>query len=1266
MPDNGNFIKVIQVGGGGGGPFTVSADTPTVGQTTITDTGSGNSFVIPAPTAEVTGQFIGTGTTFAGLPTVDVLGDPASNGDFAILTADDGLNLSGIYAYDGTSYSFAVEIADTFQTVSPASQADVTAGVVNADEYVQADTLKVELDKKMGITPVADATALTALAATLAAGDEGLEYAYQADTDQFFSWDGTSFTEVGATTDNFISADLTSTEGRTHTFDDLMQIIGGGQKTLLSDDGTGRFTMVTANNGQATFKTQNTNGTNTAVGMFQASALPASAFARLQADDPVSGTTTKIEATGEALRVVTPGVDAATATVGQVLKLTDAANGGVEFQDEEPASDVYLSLSEWDSATGTGHTLVEEFKNGYQVATIGGTGNADFAFFTTQTPIVTERYGRFKIMKDTTATSGLAIRYGGAEGIVDVVVSPVDGTFVIDNSLAAGALNDPVVVETNESDATFEFIIRQPAPINASMTSTGWGLIPDHSVLPALTPDVSGVGSVSLVEYDLDYTYTPSASVLTTYIDSSAAPTVETLSASTVSGVVRLFTNQDVTNTATLAVQSGETLNGITDGTFLFSNYSEGTQFRADEVNGGWVVSVGGAPSNTDVPYARLEIEYDSAIAQGFVDPSTMSVAIGANQVIPSLIPLTRVRTSQGGMATTLSSSTDWLDNDTSNQSVSANTGSAITVPKTSTYIVRYNMPNVVDASIDNNDTPLLVISINGTEQHYTPHSGGAPLAGDLLLDLNTGDRVQMGFVVFDLDDVESVELAPTIDEDDANLPNTSNMVYGVLEVEEFVKQEVVLAGMVAPEPLEDITVALDGSNVATVSDGTYFRVPFDATRNSTGSLAFADGKVTLKANKKYKLSALIVTANEGELSFWDFTNDVALSDSFNNADNKNSRGAFSALVSPSTDIQVGVATRTAEQINDATNATFGTMIANGSASWMIVEEKPLATVVNPGDVPVDTLQRGFTELLVNTSYPATYADILTLILPAAGTYRVSAGISYNFDVNSTNRAQLALDGVLIPGTEKTLGGTDVAAGNWRDSTSTEKVVTVSGPTVLSLQAEGNTGGGANIIYASTDGNTTLAFEQLPTSTVVMPDSLDVEDVKVLLGSGAGLTSNSNVTISQTWGSLAAIYDEVEFEFVTTSGTLNIRQTERITTAGWTDSTRTVLNADDTTIVLRDMNTAGATANLFLSGTVTAGDVRVYGVKAQKSVINTTDATIIGWANFTPTMGNTGATPLAEGASVKKGRYRYVGLPAGKGTLDMTVSYRQTSAGTAG
>lgn len=110
--------------------------------------------------------------------------------------------------------------------------------------------------------------------------------------------------------------------------------------------------------------------------------------------------------------------------------------------------------------------------------------------------------------------------------------------------------------------------------------------------------------------------------LVTTYIDSSAGATVTPLPSSTNAGVVRLFTNQDVTNTATLVVPSGQTLNGVTDGVFTFSNYSAGTQFRVDEVLGGYVVSVVGVSTqsalvNIDIPVWDAGSNISSSVFNG-------------------------------------------------------------------------------------------------------------------------------------------------------------------------------------------------------------------------------------------------------------------------------------------------------------------------------------------------------------------------------------------------------------------------------------------------------------------------------------------------------------------------------------------------------------------------------------------------------------------------------------------------------------------------
>ena len=136
---------------------------------------------------------------------------------------------------------------------------------------------------------------------------------------------------------------------------------------------------------------------------------------------------------------------------------------------------------------------------------------------------------------------------------------------------------------------------------------------------------------------------------------------------------------------------------------------------------------------------------------------------------------------------------------------------------------------------------------------------------------------------------------------------------------------------------------------------------------------------------------------------------------------------------------------------------------------------------------------------------------------------------------------------------------------------------------------------------------------QLPTEEVVTPGDVPVEDVRVLLGSGAGLVNNDTVTISDTWGNLASTYEAVEFEFIGVAGTDAYRSTHRVSAANWVDNTDLVINSDATVLwQLLDMDATGSTSTINLAGTVvTSADVNVYGIKAQKTVINTTDVPVV-------------------------------------------------------
>ena len=85
----------------------------------------------------IAGDYQGSDATFAGLPTTGAI-----NGDWAILTADDGANVSGIYVYDGTTYTLAKALDNFVElTIAQATdQTDTTMGLVSGELLEKAVT----------------------------------------------------------------------------------------------------------------------------------------------------------------------------------------------------------------------------------------------------------------------------------------------------------------------------------------------------------------------------------------------------------------------------------------------------------------------------------------------------------------------------------------------------------------------------------------------------------------------------------------------------------------------------------------------------------------------------------------------------------------------------------------------------------------------------------------------------------------------------------------------------------------------------------------------------------------------------------------------------------------------------------------------------------------------------------------------------------------------------------------------------------------------
>lgn len=121
----------------------------------------------------VTGQYAGSAATLAALPATTDDGKPVNNGDWAILTADDGTNESGIYVFDGTDYQLAKIIPEVFALVVETTDTDTIAftgdgntgtelsGSVKIDGTLVGNLLKVIAGQGLGVDPADIKTALT-------------------------------------------------------------------------------------------------------------------------------------------------------------------------------------------------------------------------------------------------------------------------------------------------------------------------------------------------------------------------------------------------------------------------------------------------------------------------------------------------------------------------------------------------------------------------------------------------------------------------------------------------------------------------------------------------------------------------------------------------------------------------------------------------------------------------------------------------------------------------------------------------------------------------------------------------------------------------------------------------------------------------------------------------------------------------------------------------------------------------------------------------
>lgn len=246
-------------------------------------------------------------------------------------------------------------------------------------------------------------------------------------------------------------------------------------------------------------------------------------------------------------------------------------------------------------------------------------------------------------------------------------------------------------------------------------------------------------------------------------VDASAGGVTTYLPSSANSGAVRLYININVDNSAGLDVQPGETLNGVVNSgfpsntIFTFSNYPVGTQFRVDEVLGGWVISVVGTPSNSQLSHLlairSADIVIDTLDVGDAIPFDTEVSKIGSNI---SFDPLTGIFTLKAGgtyrLSADLSLTADGGEIEDTYQFYNVNTSSFIGA--------RGHFKDFAGDSSPKPSNPVAVISPTIDTQIILSPTGN--------VDNNTGALQEHSW----------------------------------MEVMEIPSAEVVLAGMVTPEPL--------------------------------------------------------------------------------------------------------------------------------------------------------------------------------------------------------------------------------------------------------------------------------------------------------------------------------------------------------------------------------------------------------------------------------------------------------------------------------
>lgn len=463
---------------------------------------------------------------------------------------------------------------------------------------------------------------------------------------------------------------------------------------------------------------------------------------------------------------------------------------------------------------------------------------------------------------------------------------------------------------------------------------TDFKLRPVYNLDGSNIEDVSATGFINLIgtERGAPSEFSPIEVVATT-IDSNTSETLEILDAAS-EGAIKFFVNKDVRNNkAALTVQSGEMLNGVIDGLFYFSNYSNGTQFKAtSDSTGSWNVSVSGAFAESVKGFYHFEGAFDQ------IDNTN------TNNDFEPLPPSAAIASTGAGSY--------HVDPANEKDPNGYRNGDIITLPA-GNWKIEYTVdhPSFEISGGGGNvqeslTTHFALLRLNGSEIHYglEAENGSGDYGGPSLLSRS-----------FTFTSPTTIELGHTVDAD-LGASNFEDFAISFTATEINEPKEVIIAGMVEPTTLYHVTYSLS-------SDATGIVCPFDIGQGDTSIITNSSGTISLPTGKYRIISHATRHAANLDYELYDVTNSISLTQStvLNNstASNGDTKPYYLTVSSP-IDIQV-------REGDNGTSITWNGEQSGIDGGWdnvqptfgcyIDIQQLPHSSVVMPDSLPVENLE---------------------------------------------------------------------------------------------------------------------------------------------------------------------------------------------------------------------------------------------------------------------------------------------------------------------